>query len=159
MSTRSLEQEKNFDSFDALHSAVRDELAKRIKERIRTNPQKTLEEEQLGAYIEEIEPQMVDAVREIHRKGYTVFLEESGFDSLMGKGKEGIAQVLFGGFLLDPQITQTLLDMQVQVAGDSKLAYRIAILDPKHELNITQQNLHTYLRFFPDRPNLMEIKQ
>ena len=77
----------------------------------------------------------------------------------MGKGKEGVAQVLFGGFLLDPKTTQTLLDMQVQVAGDSKLAYRIAKLDPKHQLNITQQNYSTYLRFFPDHPNVTEIKR
>ena len=78
MSVSSLEQSQNYDSFDALYSAVYEEMAKRITERKQTNPLKTSEEEQLDAYIEEIEPQMVDAVREIHRKGYTVFIEESG---------------------------------------------------------------------------------
>lgn len=63
--------------FAKLRKATLSEMREKFKERIINNPEPTKEEWQMGVYKEEIEPQVLDAVMLMRKKGYNTF--ESGF--------------------------------------------------------------------------------
>ncbi len=63
--------------YGKLRDKVLRERRENFKQRIQTNPEPTEEEWQMGAYKEEIEPQVSGAVMSLRKKGYDTY--ESGF--------------------------------------------------------------------------------
>lgn len=63
--------------FTALRAQTLKDMRENFKQRIAANPSPDNEEEQMGIYKEELEPQVRDAVISLRRKGYNTF--ESGF--------------------------------------------------------------------------------
>lgn len=92
--------------FQKLRDSVLKEIDKAVEERKRTNPQATDLEYHLGIYIEELEPQVRDAVLELTRKGYCT--TESGFG-----GKYGELQYISGWFNVDNDTRGKLKAMSV----------------------------------------------
>lgn len=73
----SKEKMKMFSQFTKLRHDTIEQKNKEFGERILTNPDPTDEELKMGAYKEEIEYQVRDAIIELRKKGYNTF--ESGF--------------------------------------------------------------------------------
>jgi len=63
--------------FAKLRKRTLSEMKERFKKRITGNPEPTNEEWKIGVYEEEIEPQVLDAMKLMRKKGYNTF--ESGF--------------------------------------------------------------------------------
>ncbi len=72
-----------------------------LEQRMQSNPIPTYEEFRMGTFIEEIEPQVRDAVSELNRKGYTT--ASSGFD-----GGDESYQSIAGDFTLDKETIERL---------------------------------------------------
>lgn len=85
--------------------------------RKRGNPARTPEEHQLGVYLEELEPQVREAVREFNRKGYTTV--SSGF-----YGDD--YQAIEGHFFLDDQTKDQLTTMGVSVKTEPWWKWRVS---------------------------------
>src|SRR4051794_20198473 len=79
---RSKEYERHV-QFNRLRENVHLQMSQQLDERRRGNPQHTPEEETLGIYLEQLEPQVKEAVLEFNRKGYRT--SYSGFSG----GKRG----------------------------------------------------------------------
>jgi hypothetical protein len=62
---------------EKVRAAIHEEAEKKIKERLERNPMPTDEEVMIGAYLDELEPQVRDAILEFYKKGYQT--ESSGF--------------------------------------------------------------------------------
>lgn len=99
--------------------------------RIEHNPVHSHLEEKLGIFVEQLEPQVRNAVIEINRKGYQT--NSSGF-----YGHFGEYQAIDGKFVLDEETKGRLKEMGVQVREG------IAITD---------------IRFWPTTPDLEHIKR
>jgi len=97
-----LSPEKLREEFDQLRRRVLEQTERETKERIRNNPQPTEQEIFMGAFREEIEPQIRDAVDELYKKGYTT--GSSGFH-----GSASEQQILYIKGEVDNQ-TKTALE-------------------------------------------------
>ncbi|MEM4271050.1 MAG: hypothetical protein QXO70_03075 [Candidatus Pacearchaeota archaeon] len=71
------DQIEMFRFFVKMSNAVHLQMRENFKKRILINPEPTEEEWEMGVYIEEIEPQVIEAVRIMRKKGYDTY--ESGF--------------------------------------------------------------------------------
>jgi hypothetical protein len=132
-----------------VHGQERDALEKRL----RTNPEKTEEEHRLGVYLEEIEPQVREAVREFNRKGYPTY--SSGFG-----GHDSEYQTLEGDYRLDEETVEVLRGAGVEVTVEPSWKYRLeqqaglARPDTPEEAKYT-----TDIRFKPAIANLQDMEQ
>lgn len=107
------------------HSLARRDLVFRI----RSNRVPSQEEVQLGAFVEELEPQVRDAVREFNRKGYPT--RSSGFYLIDG------SQTLDGPFKVSPEVEAKLKTLGVTTEK--------------------QRDGSTSLKFWPQEQNLETI--
>jgi hypothetical protein len=96
------------EEFAKLRLRVREQVASAVSERVRSNPQPTAEEYRLGAFAEELEPQVRNAVLTFTRKGYAT--RSSGF-----WGEYGERQVIEGAFTLDVETQARLKTMGVAI--------------------------------------------
>jgi hypothetical protein len=103
-------------SFDELRKKIHAEMERQIKERLEKNPLPTDEECLIGAYLEQLEPQVRDAIRGFYKKGYAT--ESSGFFERSGKE----LQEIDGYFDIDPEIEKKLKELGV-VVGNFKRDY------------------------------------
>src|SRR5437660_1040274 len=96
-----IEQSIRSTEYDTISNAfrLREEVnrlaAQQLDARKRTNPEKSQLEQDLGVYIEELDPQVRDAVIRMHALGYTTFA--SGFWG------DDHHQIIQGEFRLDPK--------------------------------------------------------
>lgn len=107
-----------------------------VQERLTSNPEFTAFEQQLGMYIEEIEPQVQSAVMSLYAKGYTTF--SSGFYDLDPR-----YQTIEGMFSLEPETITSLQSLNVEVL--------------EGYVTDTSTPPITILQFVPDVANLEEI--
>jgi hypothetical protein len=112
-----------------LRGEVHVRMHRELRRRTKDSPVPTEEELELGTYLEGLEPQVRDAVREMRRKGYAT--HSSGF-----YGYDHAAQVIEGGFELAPGVVDLLREMDVEVERRGKT---------------------TVMRFYPEGANLEEI--
>lgn len=115
----------------ALRGQVHLQMRGELNTRIQNNPHPTPEEFQLGTFIEDLEPQVRDAVRMLNAKGYST--DSSGF---YGSGEY---QAIDGMFSLDPE-TKSLIE-QAECIIES------------------QPNGYTFIKFWPKNPNINEIRE
>jgi len=97
--------------------ALREEAHRQIGEetriRIKYNPHPTEEELQIGAFKEQLEPQVRDAIFTMIKKGYIP--ESSGFGD-----EHGEMQVIDGYFTIDQNTKKKLEDMGMTVTVDEE---------------------------------------
>ena len=86
-----------------VHVAMYEELSRRVA----ADPAPTREELDMGVYVEALEPQVRDAVREMRRKGYAT--HSSGFYAY-----DHAAQVVEGGFELPAGVPERLRGLGVE---------------------------------------------
>jgi hypothetical protein len=130
-------EEMRVQAFDELRERTHAEMEKQVAERIKNNPHPTEEELWMGAFVEQLEPQVRDVVLTFRRKGYNAF--SSGFYC---EGKQNID----GPFTLDKETKAKLAQFGVGVhemtkANDKNIAW------------------YTGVYFFPEKPDLDEMKQ
>lgn len=87
-----------------------------LTSRIHTNPHPTELETRIGAFIEELEPQVRNAVETMAKKGYTT--ASSGF-----YGPHGEIQQIDGPFTIDPEIRAALSELGVYVKTGEELGF------------------------------------
>ena len=106
-------------------------MYRELRERVDRNPAPTEEELSLGSYLEALEPQVRDAVREMRRRGYVT--NSSGF-----YGYDHAAQVVEGDFELPAAVAADLGRIDVEVERQRRI---------------------TLVRFYPDDADLEEIRE
>jgi hypothetical protein len=116
------------------HAEMERDLAKRLKE----NPYPTDHELRIGAFDEEIEPQMREALKELYAKGY--FTESSGFGGIDG---EEIQQI-DGYFEIDPQTEEKLKALGAWVTREHMDYYHSTL---------------TRIEFKTDEPDMQKIAE
>jgi len=89
-----------FEKLAKLRESVHKIIEKETEQRIKENPIPTEEEIYVGAFQEMLEPQVRDAVFEMHRKGYAT--ESSGFG-----GENSEYQMVDGYFVVDDKTKKT----------------------------------------------------
>ncbi len=97
----------------SLHEGIRVELEARISER----PRATSEELSMGAYVEQIEPQVRETVINMRRKGYNTY--ESGFH---GVGSEQIISIQgedFEGIKFSDKLTDACKNKGITIVVSS----------------------------------------
>lgn len=109
--------------FDQLISKIEQRRSKTLAHRVATNPHPNITEYQLGTFIEMLEPQVRQAVLELHKKGYST--DVSGFMDTPGK------QIIEGDFLLDDATVKRLrqVGVLVEVTSSSYTKLHFSITD------------------------------
>lgn len=127
-------------NFKALRKKILREIDIKATKRANTNPIPTREEIYIGAFKEELEPQVQKAVFEMYRKGYST--ESSGF-----YGCEGEFQAVDGYFQIDDRTRERL--------------YKIGVMICKgiHVGMLGLSKYWTQIRFYPNKADLKLIKK
>lgn len=99
---------ERYSQFHRLRDETHEEIRQELEERKRTHPTHTPIEADLDAYIEELEPQVRDAVVTFNRKGYLTW--SSGF-----VGVHSDLQYIIGYFTLDNETIERLAAIEVDV--------------------------------------------
>lgn len=111
------ESDMTFESVESkllkLRSEIHKQMANELKERQEKNPIPAEEEIYLGAFREQIEPQVRDAVFELLKKGYE--LSSSGFGGIRVGEEEPAQQHIRGFFTLDDETKEKLAKDDVNV--------------------------------------------
>jgi len=102
----------SIEQFTTLRKQIIEKTAKKVKERKKTNPEMTPEEQELGLYIEYIQPQVLDAVRTLRAKGYNTI--SSGFWE-DNKQRIGFHETTFSEFDLPHALLEFLKENQVAI--------------------------------------------
>ena len=123
----------------AVHVAMYDDLRRRTAE----DPTPTEEELDLGAYVEALEPQVRDAVRELRGKGYAT--HSSGF-----YGYDPAVQAIEGQFELSAAVVERLGAVGVEVERRLKTT-SIRFRPPVADLPAMKQMWDRVARALPDR--------
>lgn len=126
------------ESMDELRSQVHEDIGKEREERIASNPEPTEEELRIGAFKEDLEPQVRDAVFQFSQKGYST--NSSGF---YGGGRQAID----GFFQLDDETIRKLEELGVKVRDG-------------FEADLPGWgDRWTRIEFLPDRADMAEMKR
>ena len=133
-----LDKEK-LEKFSKLREQTHQAIERETNERIKNNPTPTEEEILVGAFNEMIEPQVRDAVFELHKKGYAT--ESSGFG-----GEHWQTQSLDGYFEIDDETKQKIEEAGAKVLKGKDLGLP------------GQEEEYNYIQFNPDNPDINEIK-
>mgnify|MGYP001585050480 FL=1 len=99
--------------FSELRKRVHKESHENLEKRLKENPTPSEQELMVGAFREEIESQVREALFAINQKGYAT--ESSGFG-----GTYGEIQAIDGYFLIDAETRKKLSDIAVSVVTDSE---------------------------------------
>jgi hypothetical protein len=116
--------------FEILQADIELEMNQQIKQRRTDNPVLTPEEVIIGAFSEMIEPPVRDAVFALNKKGYST--DTSGFLD------DVLTQTINGDFTLDDKTVKTLQEKGVHIEKNP--------------------SGYTYIRFWPDEPDIGSIK-
>jgi hypothetical protein len=120
--------------FARLREKVQWKMALKLHERMQNNPQYTPEEKSLGVYLEQLEPQVREAVLEFNRKGYRT--TSSGFSGAFSHGQYDVEhQEISGKFFIDDETKQKLAAMGVVVTTESSWTWEM-----DRKLGVADQN-------------------
>lgn len=144
--------------FATMRFEIHQETNRAFQERQKNNPNATEEELDLGIYLEAIEPQVRNAIRTLHTKGYATF--ESGFSSageiqMIGFEQNSIpdfsafpqsllSEIALSGLTLTQKDHQLILTPQRSVSADeleyawNKIASALPDLHRKASLSTTK---------------------
>lgn len=115
-----------------------------LKERIANNPEPTEEELNMGAYVEEIEPQARDAIIELRRKGYQT--QSSGF-----YGRNNELQSVDGPMNIDEKTAEQLKlnGYEVEARPDG---YTVIVFEPdSYDLDVLKNRWGALASALPHR--------
>lgn len=119
------------------------QVVRELKNRLVTNPEPTQEELNLGVYLEMLEPQVRDTVRELNQKGYCTW--SSGF--------YGNTQAVDGYFSVPPETKIELEKLNVDVSEDDG-GYTTVSFTPKlQNLNAIKGQWQLISQCFPKKPS------
>lgn len=135
MDTEFKSEEERLAAFQMLRRNTHEQMKKELADRKTNDPRPTEVELRLKAFLEELEPQVRDALRVFVEKGYTP--NSSGF-----YGKHGEDQVIDGNFDFSEEEQRA-----IESAGAKVIKSTFA---GQKEFNI---------RFHPKSPNLAEMKK
>jgi len=133
------QEEERLQAFVELRRQVNEQLERATAARIQKNPHPTEEEIRLGAFAEEIDPQVRDALFQFHKKGYST--QTCGFS-----GEFGEEQTLCGFYQLDDETKKAIRDLGVEVLSGTEAGF------PGYG------DKFTITRFKPTIPDLETIK-
>jgi len=100
------------EQFTTLRKQIIEQATKKAEQRKKDNPEMTPEEEDLGLYIEYIQPQVLDAVRTLRAKGYNTI--SSGFWE-DNKQRIGFHETTFSEFEVPHDLLKFLEEKQVEI--------------------------------------------
>jgi hypothetical protein len=154
----SIKDRSQHGQFARLREKVQWEMALQLRERTQKNPQYTPEEESLGVYLEQLEPQVREAVLEFNRKGYS-----TGYSGFSGGKRSGRYDVQFqeiaGGFFIDDETKQKLVQKGVAVTTEPSWTYemdkKLGLADPHAP---SERRFTTTVRFKAEQPDLQTIE-
>ena len=132
------EQEKLRREFVRLRREVHRSMKEEERVRLKENPTPTEEELYMGAFKEWIEPQVRDAIIEMHTKGYAT--QSSGFHA-----GEPEMQTVDGYFTIDDMTKHVLKQMDVEVLRGA-------------DIGLPKAKLIRIIRFRAKNPSLGEIR-
>ena len=147
-------QEENAleESLTKLKWQVHAEQRADVLNRIRTHQKLTEEEERLGVRMEDLEPQVRDAVLVFNKKGYSTY--SSGF-----WGRNSEYQTIEGDYKLDQDTQKKLEEMGIEVTVKPSWKYNIDLRSGESDSNMPEDaRFTTNIRFKPKRANLEEMK-
>jgi hypothetical protein len=130
-----------------LRREVNQQIEEETQERIRTNPVPTETEIELGAFVEMLEPQVRDALIQMHSKGYNT--ESSGFG-----GQYSNLQVIEGFFSLGDRTKAQLEAQGVEVKSTRLFShpYTDIVFQPKEpDLAKIKKKWDTVAALLPDK--------
>lgn len=133
--TASVPERVKLERFERLREETIAQMKREKEQRLQTNPQPTETELALGVFLEDLEPQVRDALVTMNRKGYST--NSSGFGGYYGQ-----LQVIEGAFTLDEDTKARLQDMEVEVVEQRAWG-----------------RMFSNLEFSPDEPDLAQMKQ
>lgn len=137
--------------FPSLRKKVLAEIDIKLNNRINNNPVPNQDEIYIGAFREELEPQVQDALFKMYQKGYSA--ESSGF-----YGIEGEFQAIDGYFEIDDKIREQLYKLGVLVLkgyhlgmpGYSKYWTQIRFYPQKANINLIKKKWNKIISILPD---------
>ncbi len=112
-----------------------------LKKRIIFNPKPTKEELYLGCYLEMLEPQVREAVREFNKKGYPTW--SSGF--------YGEKQAIDGFFVIDKQIKIKLKKNGVNVVEEKNGYSTVEFIPNAQNLKTMKKQWHQIAKILPTK--------
>ena len=149
-----LENRARIQAFGELRRRAHTQEAIEYYERKRNNPIKTEEEQELGMFAEELEPQVRHAVFELNQKGYKTI--SSGFAGRT----DPVHQYIDGHFFLADETKQQLHTMGVEVEEKPWWKWELDVESGRANPNTPLEEQYvTTLRFAPERPDLREIEE
>ncbi len=110
------EEIKLFRNFAKLRAETHEKMGENLKERVLNNPEPTKEEESLCVYKEEIEPQVLDAVMLMRKKGYDTY--ESGFYG-SNKQRIGFNEDYLEKFELPEEAIESAKEKRIEIKIES----------------------------------------
>jgi hypothetical protein len=144
--------------FARLREKMQWEMTLQLQERIQNNPQRTPEEESLGVYLEQLEPQVRDAVLEFNRKGYRTI--SSGFSGGFSYRKYNVEhQEIAGKFFIDDETKQKLAITGVAVTKEPSWTWEMDKKLGKADPNtLPEERILTTVRFRAEHPDMQAIE-
>ena len=129
------------EAMESLRERTHEQIERSTAERISANPAPTEDELYMGAFREELEPQVADALIAMNRKGYAT--ASSGFG-----GKHGEIQAIDGYFgdAVSGQAEENLHALGFEIKRGL-------------ETGITSSGNYISISFRPDEPDLEKIKK
>jgi hypothetical protein len=151
-------EHQRYSQFVTLREQVHLQMRQQLHERQRTHPQRSREEQELGLYIEQLEPQVRDAVLEFNRKGY-----KTGYSGFSGGKKGGRYNIQYqeisGGFFIDHEVKESLAARGVEVTTEPSWTWEMEKRLRKADPNTPpERRIATTVRFKADRPDLLQIE-
>jgi hypothetical protein len=133
------------EDFRSLYEQAYRQIYHDLKLRISTNPIPTEEELSMGAYVEELEPQVRDAVLMMRRKGYDT--DNSGFD--YGGGSKQVIDGLFS-VAFDTANRLNGLGVEVKVLKPRPIYSSIEFFAKEPDLGVIKERWDKIVNLLPD---------
>lgn len=129
--------------FEKLEYSVQRKIKDEIKRRIARNPHPNRFESNLGVFLEELEPQVKQAVLEMNKKGYSTDI--SGFMD------EPVKQIIEGDFQLDEKTVEKLRGLSVTVETTSSGYTRLGFEPLEADLAKIKRQWIKIVSFLPNK--------
>ncbi|OGG00310.1 hypothetical protein A2153_06035 [Candidatus Gottesmanbacteria bacterium RBG_16_38_7b] len=135
--------------FEKMEYKIRISLEKEVKKRKKTNPHPNIVESRLGVFIEELEPQVRQAVLKMNRKGYSTDL--SGF---VNNSRD---QMIEGDFRLEEKIINKLSLSGIKVESNPSGYTRLLFTPKEANLGKIEKKWNEIVSLLPSRNKTAEF--
>lgn len=131
--------------FEKLRYGIQSKCETDLKRRKKNNPHPNKTEMSLGLFVEELEPQLREAILTLYKKGYST--DASGF---MNNPSD---QMLEGDFQLDIKTIRELRIMDIQVETNPSGYTRIQFTPEEADISKIKKEWNKIAALFPDKHN------